>query len=119
MISAVLLLGLSVGCGRSLREEPGSARVDLGTAADGSRYFEVTGIEGYPGVGKPVWSEFFRIYTLFERDSSPADLPPLAGSYVFTGGVLRFKPHFPLEPGLEYSARVYGSPRGFRETRVG
>lgn len=117
MISAVLLLGLSVGCGRSLREKPGSARVDLGTAADGSRYFEVTGIEGYPGVGKPAWSEFFRIYTLFERDSSPADLPPLAGSYVFTGGVLRFKPHFPLEPGLEYSARVYGSPRGFRETR--
>ena len=117
MISAVLLLGIVVGCGRSVRDEVGFVRIGLATDSDGARYFEVTGLEGLPGAGKPSWRESVRIYTLFERDSSPDGLPPLAGSYVFTGGVLRFKPRFPLEPGLEYSARVYGSSGRFRETR--
>jgi len=117
MISAGLLLGLIAGCSSPVRDGPGSVRVGLATADDGSRYFEVTGLEGIPGAGKPSWRESVRIYTLFERDSSADGLPPLAGSYVFTGGVLRFKPRFPLEPGLEYSARIYGSPGRFRETR--
>ncbi len=117
MVSAVLLLGIIAGCGRPVRDEPGSARIGLATAADGSRYFEVTGLDGLPGTGKPSWRESVRIYTLFERDSSADGLPPLAGSYVFSGGVLRFKPRFPLEPGLEYSARIYGSSGRFRETR--
>jgi hypothetical protein len=117
MISAVPLLVIIAGCGRSVRDEVGSTRVGLATDSDGARYFEVTGLEGLPGTGQPTWRESVRIYTLFERDASPDGLPPLAGSYVFTGGVLRFKPRFPLEPGLEYSARVYGSSGRFRETR--
>ena len=117
MILAVLLLGIIPGCGRSVRDEPGSARIGLATDPDGSRYFEVTGLEVLPGADESSWRESVRIYTLFERDSSPDGLPPLAGSYAFTGGVLRFRPRFPLEPGLEYSARVYGSSGRFRETR--
>ena len=117
IISVGLLLGSLAGCSGPVKEATGSARVGLARAADGSRYFEVTGLEGLPGAGRPSWRESVRIYTLFERDSSADGLPPLSGSYVFTGGVLRFKPRFPLEPGLEYSARIYGSPGRFRETR--
>jgi hypothetical protein len=33
-----------------------------------------------------------------------AELPPMLGSYKVEGGILRFRPQFPLEPGLRYRA---------------
>ncbi len=61
--------------------------------------------------------ESFRVYTIFDKRSAAEELPAIAGSYGFGEGVLRFRPRFPLEPGLGYSARLYSSPGRFEETR--
>lgn len=116
-VLAGLLPALLCGCGQPVRDESGSVRIGLVSSPDGARYFEVSGLDaGHPG-DKASWGETFRVYTVFDKRSAGEELPAVAGSYVFEDGVLRFRPRFPLEPGLAYSARLYYSPGRVKEAR--
>ena len=42
---------------------------------------------------------------IFQVAVDKPGVPPLAGRYFFTDGVLSFRPQFPLEPGLSYRAQ--------------
>jgi hypothetical protein len=42
---------------------------------------------------------------VFQVSVDRADVPPLAGAYAITKGVLTFRPQFPLVPGVTYRAR--------------
>jgi len=116
-VLAGLLPALLCGCGQPVRDEPGPVRIGLVSSPDGARYFEVSGLDaGHPG-DKASWGGTFRVYTVFDKRSAGEELPAIAGSYVFQDGVLRFRPRFPLEPGLAYSARFYYSPGRVKEAR--
>ena len=116
-VLAGLLPALLCGCGQPVRDELGLVRIGLVSSPDGARYFEVSGLDaGHPG-DKASWGETFRVYTVFDKRSAGEELPAVAGSYVFEDGVLRFRPRFPLDPGLAYSARLYYSPGRVKEAR--
>ena len=51
------------------------------------------------------WSSVFAVYT------GRGDVAPLLGSYGVEGGLLAFRPRFPLAPGVEYRA-VFHPPSG-------
>jgi hypothetical protein len=49
----------------------------------------------------PSWPRRFGLYV---ANSGKVDAPPMLGSYAVVGRVVRFKPRFPLERGVEYRA---------------
>ncbi len=49
----------------------------------------------------PRWSGFFGLYV---ATTGNVDAPPMLGSYAVVGRIVRFKPRFPLERGVEYRA---------------
>ncbi|MBI3684383.1 MAG: hypothetical protein HY235_28755 [Acidobacteria bacterium] len=69
--------------------------------------FEVSGISPLPA-GDPA--ELFVVAV-----DGKADLPPLAGTYEVQGDSVRFRPRFPLTPGVRYRAewRPSGTSRRF------
>ncbi len=51
------------------------------------------------------WREIFPVYTGQEIPEEGEGKPAILGSYAVEGGVVRFRPRFPLIPGLAYCAR--------------
>jgi hypothetical protein len=51
------------------------------------------------------WSNLFGVWVGPLKAGQKADQPPILGSYRIDGGVLRFSPRFPVEPGLLHRAR--------------
>ncbi|MFP6631239.1 MAG: hypothetical protein VCD16_01240 [Planctomycetota bacterium] len=115
-VPVAVVLALLCGCVQPVREDLGPVRIDLVAAEDGALHFEVSGFAA-ARVDEASLRESFRVYTIFDKRSVGEELPAIAGSYVFGEGVLRFRPRFPLEPGLGYSARLYSSSGRFEETR--
>jgi len=115
-VPGAVVLALLCGCAQPVREDFGPVRIDLVAAEDGALHFEVSGFAA-SRVDEASLRESFRVYTIFDKRFAGEELPAIAGSYVFGEGVLRFRPRFPLEPGLGYSARLYFSSGRFKETR--
>ncbi|MGH7134192.1 MAG: hypothetical protein ACREHD_00545, partial [Pirellulales bacterium] len=76
--------------------------ISLATNDDGRRVFEVRSDHKTLAPVEDQLKRSFAVYVVF--DSAPADPPPLAGDYSVVDGAIRFKPRFPLEPGMRYKA---------------
>jgi hypothetical protein len=84
----------------------------LNPPGDRRAAFEVTGLQvrallalAQIPLSPDQWQALFAVSTVPPESSGAESLPPLLGSYRVDGGVLRFQPRFPLEPGVVYRAR--------------
>jgi hypothetical protein len=84
--------------------------IRLNKADAGKVTFEVTGLDAADAARlakadlKPAeWNDLFTV-SVDTGKPTPADTPPLLGSYRVAGGVLVFEPRFPPSPGLRYRA---------------
>ena len=78
----------------------GAAQSSLVIVLEGDpQEFRVKGSGILPRLNNP------NLERIFQVSVDKPDVPPLAGKYSFAGGVLAFRPQFPLEPGLTYRAR--------------
>ena len=59
------------------------------------------------GLEASQWSTILRIVT-GGRPGDEEDPPPVVGTYAIEDGVIRFRPRFPLAPGMTYYARFAG-----------
>jgi hypothetical protein len=91
--------------------------IRLAPPGDPRGVFEVVGLDpaeaGSLAAGEPGrddWVKRFAVYTIPEGRSSSSLMLPLLGTYRVEAGVLRFRPRFPLEPGLVYFAQFRGGP---------
>ena len=130
LLAFLLLAGSIAGCGPLRSGRGGTAAGDAslpGGVAEtprirllrepsgrGRAVFEVSGLDpaalaalekAPPGAER--WSGIFAVYVEVPGRSGD-DLPAVAGSYEFEGGVLCFQPRYPLEPGLSYRAIFRG-----------
>lgn len=66
------------------------------------------------------WQRLFSVYASQSEAQDVSNLPPMLGSYELKGGMLRFDPQFPLEPGITYRAvfRPERIPGDFGKTAV-
>jgi hypothetical protein len=95
-------------------DEPGrgpAVQIRLSREGDPRAAFEAVGLD--PATldalaADPVrGAEVFRVTTVTAGDGpGGSDRPPLLGTYRVEGRVLRFRPRFPLEPGLRYRATL-------------
>jgi hypothetical protein len=101
-----IFLALAAGCA--------GPRLALVRGANGSRdAFEARGLDPRflkDGPGGNAALEALQVFVDPPGGSGAADLPPVLGSTRVEGGVLRFEPRFPLEPGLAYRARLLSGP---------
>ncbi len=103
-VAALLLAGNGAAAGRpALRLD-----ADAGSPAYGT--VEVVGLDAATlallrqGLTADEWRAVFPVYT-GSRIPAAGERPPVAGSWAVEGEVLRFRPRFPLVPGLDYAAR--------------
>lgn len=127
--AAAVTIGLAFGCGGNIQlfaaaplsdaanqpSELGDPTSIIRLAPDsdrpGGRVFEVSGVVAQAGAPFSAeqlkgidWSRIFAVYVASSSLSERQDLPPIAGSYLFEAGILKFKPRFPVEKGVRYRA---------------
>jgi hypothetical protein len=75
--------------------------IRLSRSGDPRAVIEVIGLDrSWLSSMKGRFEEALRVATI----GTEADLPSLFGSYTIDDGILRFRPRFPLEPGVRYRA---------------
>lgn len=86
-------------------------QVDLKRSGFGDDSFEVQGLNplelsrlAAAHFTSNQWPALFAVYVRNEKAAPPGSRPSLLGDYETGGGVLRFTPRFPLQPGLRYLA---------------
>jgi hypothetical protein len=100
---AFVVLGLAsalAGCAPASRDPEPALRWTTDPSNANSTVVEATGL-----VPAADTAELQRLLSVY-ADPTAADvgLPPMLGSYEVVSGILRFRPQFPLEPGLRYRA---------------
>jgi hypothetical protein len=117
LASTVIVAGLLTCVVLAADQRATGPQIILAPAAGAKPGVEVHGIDavvlrelrGLPG-DDPRWRQIFRVTV---ESGSSSDRPAMLGSYEVRGDVVRFRPRFPLERGLEYrivfdTARVPG-----------
>ncbi len=109
IVLAALALATPVAAdGVSLRLEPSTQGSEHGTfVADGLGASLLDRLRRQPPPPAD-WRSIFPIYTLDVADGEetvPLDRPPVAGDWQIDDDAIRFRPRYPLVPGLTYVAR--------------
>ena len=58
------------------------------------------------GLTRERWTSFLTVRVIADGSGGANDTPPLLGTYQIDGGLIRFIPRFPTEPGLRYRAEL-------------
>jgi hypothetical protein len=59
-----------------------------------------------PQMNRDQWTSFLAVRVVRQGITQSRDTPPLVGSYQVDGELIRFRPRFPLEPGVRYRAEL-------------
>jgi hypothetical protein len=115
-LATLLCCAVLTGCG-VLHDETAAIRLAADPSGEDRAVFEFA-VRGSPMASRDA-SENDAVYTVRVAPDSldgldpKAELPPLAGKWSNDGDVVRFRPRFPLQPGLCYRAEfrpVDGAP---------
>lgn len=92
-------------------EQAPIVKISMAVLDDHSRVIEVSGLlrDELAALARlpkddPAWQTLLAVYALTDRKADADDRPAMAGHYSLGAGRLRFRPRYPLEPGLIYRA---------------